>query len=58
MGGQNGWVVFGDNVIDLLPGEARVVPVEWRGGGQSRAPLTAPGLERRRSQVLHEEATV
>ncbi|MFF0792624.1 glycoside hydrolase family 2 protein [Streptomyces spiralis] len=28
--GRPGWAVFGDNVIDLLPGEETVVDVEWR----------------------------
>jgi len=25
-----GWAVFGDNLIDLLPGESTVVTVDWR----------------------------
>jgi beta-mannosidase len=38
--GTPGWAVFEDNVIDLLPGEARTVQVTWReAGSESRAVL-------------------
>jgi hypothetical protein len=50
-GRQTGWVVFGDNVIDL-PGEVRRSTRGVARGGQSRAPVAARGLERRRPQVF------
>jgi beta-mannosidase len=38
-----GWAVLGDNVLDLLPGEARTVDVEWRDAPQHERRLLVAG---------------
>jgi beta-mannosidase len=38
-----GWAVFGDNVLDLLPGEARTVDVLWRDAPQDRRAVVVSG---------------
>lgn len=41
--GAPGWAMFGDNVLDLLPGEDRTVGVEWPGTGGEDLLLSVAG---------------
>jgi beta-mannosidase len=47
-----GWAVFGDNMLDLLPGESRTVPLAWRGAPPDGRAVTAEGWNARASLSL------
>jgi beta-mannosidase len=42
-----GWAVFGDNMLDLLPGETRLVTVDWDAAQPAAGPVTAEGWNAR-----------
>lgn len=47
-----GWAVFADNVLHLLPGESRTVPVEWRDAPVAGRRVSAEGWNARADLTL------
>ncbi len=47
-----GWAVFADNVLHLLPGESRTVPVQWRDAPPDGRQISAEAWNARASLAL------
>jgi beta-mannosidase len=46
-----GWAVFGDNMLDLLPGESVRVPVTWRSAGEEGRTVRVEGWNARAREL-------
>ncbi|MCH6163677.1 glycoside hydrolase family 2 protein [Streptomyces marispadix] len=46
-----GWAVFGDNMLDLLPGESVRVPVTWRSAGEEGRTVRVEGWNTRAREL-------